>query len=232
MSQVALVLNAPGRLPYATAWALQKELVQERLTGRRADTLLLVEHEPVITLGRGTRAGWRTPAVANLAAATALPASSELPVFEVERGGQATYHGPGQIVAYPIVKLAEGRHDLHGWLRALEQAAIETLAAAGLSAGRRPGATGVWMDGARKLCSLGVAASRWVTYHGLALNHDPDLAQFRAIQPCGFDAEVMTSMRRECERLGLPLPPREDVATRLVAALERCTADFREQEGG
>jgi lipoate-protein ligase B len=126
-----------------------------------------------------------------------LPGGARAEVIEVERGGQATYHGPGQIVAYPIVKLREDRRDLHAWMRALEQAVIDALAEVGLRAGRREGATGVWIDGERKICSIGVAASRWVTYHGLALNVSTDLSHFAAIAPCGFEAGVMTSVERE-----------------------------------
>lgn len=193
-------------MPYRAAWALQKELVAARLAGEAPDTLLLVEHEPVITVGRGAKGSylasgvWRVPPQPGDSADAcfvALPGGARAEVIDVERGGQATYHGPGQLVAYPIVHLREGRRDLHAFLRALEQAVIDTLAELGLAAGRKPGATGVWIDGERKICSIGVAASRWVTYHGLALNVDPDLSHFAAINPCGFDATVMTSLARE-----------------------------------
>jgi len=190
-----------GRMPYRLCWALQKELVEARLAGRARDTLLLVEHEPVVTLGRGTRGAFLAGGARVLREGGSefveLPGGGRAEVIEVERGGQATYHGPGQLVAYPIVKLAEGRRDLHAWMRALEQAVIDVLAEAGLRAGRREGATGVWIDGERKICSIGVAASRWVTYHGLALNVSTDLSHFAAIAPCGFEAGVMTSVERE-----------------------------------
>lgn len=173
-----------GRVAYAEAWALQAQLVDARHAGEVGDTLLLCEHEGVVTTGRGTQPGFLR--------------DERFPVVEVERGGEATWHGPGQLVAYPIVRLARGRRDLHAWLRALEQAVMDALAAHGLVTARRPGATGVWTaDGARKLCSLGVAARRWVSWHGLALNVDPDLSAFEAIQPCGFDAAVMTSVAAE-----------------------------------
>jgi lipoate-protein ligase B len=115
-------------------------------------------------------------------------------------------------------------------MRALEEATIRALADHGLAAGRRPGATGVWMDGLRKICSIGVAASRWVTWHGLALNHAPDLRQFAAIVPCGLDASVMTSMQRECARLDPPrgCPPREAVVASLVRHLAEVVEPFRE----
>jgi lipoyl(octanoyl) transferase len=146
-------------------------------------------------------------------------------VHAVERGGAATYHGPGQIVVYPIVALAPGRRDLRAWLAALEQACIDALAGFGLAAGRRPGATGVWIAGERKLASLGVAARRWVAWHGLALNHVPDLSHFAAIRPCGMPASVMTSMAAE---LGAHCPPREQVVSALVVALQARLQSFRE----
>jgi len=227
-----LTVRDLGHMPYRAAWALQKELVEARLAGTAPDTLLLVEHEPVITVGRGTKGAFLAsgvlraaprPGDAADAVFIALPGGERAEVIEVERGGQATYHGPGQLVAYPIVKLREDRRDLHAFLRALEQAVIDTLADIGLTAGRKPGATGVWIDGSRKLCSIGVAASRWVTYHGLALNIDPDLAHFAAINPCGFDAAVMTSVTRElpsAERFVAAEGARSaDVRTRLSRAL-------------
>jgi lipoyl(octanoyl) transferase len=197
----ALDVRDLGRMPYRLCWALQKELVEERLAGRAPDTLVLVEHEPVVTLGRGTRGAFLAGGARVLreggAEWVALPGGGRAEVIEVERGGQATYHGPGQLMAYPIVKLREGRRDLHAWMRALEQAVIDVLEPLGVRAGRREGATGVWVDGQRKICSIGVAASRWVTYHGLALNVSTDLAHFAAIAPCGFEAGVMTSVERE-----------------------------------
>jgi lipoyl(octanoyl) transferase len=205
-----LVVRDLGRMPYRECWALQKELVEARRAGAAPDTLLLVEHDPVITVGRGTKGEF-------LARGAPL-----FEVIEVERGGQATYHGPGQLVAYPIVKLAEGRRDLHAWMRALEQAVIDTLAESGLRAGRRDGATGVWIDGQRKICSIGVAASRWVTYHGLALNVNPDLSHFAAINPCGFEAAVMTSVATERSAADGPA-----VRATLAAILGREIATFR-----
>ncbi|HVQ27583.1 MAG TPA: lipoyl(octanoyl) transferase LipB [Planctomycetota bacterium] len=222
-----------GRLAYHEAWELQKRLVAQRHAGEAPDTLLVVEHEPVITVGRGAKgevlaAGHETTDATRGGA----PAT---PIVAVERGGQATWHGPGQIVVYPIVKLADDRHDLHGWMRALEEATIRAMGEFGLVAGRREGATGVWIDGERKLCSIGVAATRWVTWHGLALNHENDLAAFAAINPCGFDAAVMTSMRRELEDAAPPgaappraVPPRQAVVAALVRHLQDTLAPFRE----
>ncbi len=206
-----LAVRDLGRIAYRDAWALQKETVAARRAGTAPDTLLVCEHDPVVTVGRGTKG----EAVLD----------RRFPVEEVERGGEATYHGPGQVVVYPIVALAPGARDLHRWLRALEEAGLRTLAASGLEAGRRDGATGVWIGGTRKLVSIGVAADRWVTWHGLALNHRTDLAHFAAIRPCGFDAQVMTSMEAE---LGERCPDREAVVATLVDALREELAPFRE----
>jgi lipoate-protein ligase B len=151
------------------------------------DTLILVEHPEVITLGRSARPE-------NLLAPDAMP------VVAVERGGDVTYHGPGQLVAYPIFRLAEDERDLHRLLRGLEESVIRTLAAFDIPGRRIAGSTGVWTGSAsapRKLASIGVAVRKWVTMHGLALNVTTDLARFRAINPCGFDASVMTSMAKE-----------------------------------
>jgi lipoate-protein ligase B len=165
-----------GRTPYAEAHALQEELVAARLRGDVGDLLLLTEHDPVITVGRGRR--------------PELAQGCAIPVIEVERGGEATYHGPGQLVAYPIYRLAEGRRDLHRYLRDLEEVVIRALAEVDVAAERRPGLTGVWAGG-RKLCSIGVAVRRWVAWHGLALNLSVDLGAFRGFRPCGLDPEVM-----------------------------------------
>lgn len=158
-----------------------------RQAGTVPDTLLLVEHPDVITLGRSARPD-------NVLAA------GNIPVFAIERGGDVTYHGPGQIVAYPIVQLHEEERDLHRYLRGLEEAILRALADFGIAGMRRPGWTGVWtanQDAPKKLASIGIAVRRWVTMHGLALNVTTDLGRFAAINPCGFDASVMTSMARE-----------------------------------
>jgi lipoyl(octanoyl) transferase len=165
-------------------------LVAARQADTVPDTLLLVEHPDVITLGRSAKA-------------SNLLAPGTIPVIAVERGGDVTYHGPGQLVAYPIFLLREDERDLHRFLRNLEEAIIRTALDFGLPARRRAGKTGVWTDdspGARKLASIGVAVRKWVTMHGLALNVSTDLSRFSAINPCGFDATVMTSMEREAGR--------------------------------
>jgi lipoyl(octanoyl) transferase len=166
---------------------LQQDLVASRQADGIPDTLILVEHPDVITLGRSAKPG-------NVLCPGAIP------VVPIERGGDVTYHGPGQLVAYPIFLLREGERDLHRLLRNLEETIVRTLADFGLAGVREAGKTGVWIahdGGARKLASIGVAVRKWVTLHGLALNVTTDLARFAAINPCGFDAAVMTSMARE-----------------------------------
>jgi lipoate-protein ligase B len=171
---------------------LQQELVAQRQAGAIPDTLVLVEHPHTITTGRSARP-------------ENVVDAGDVPVFAIERGGDVTYHGPGQLVAYPIFHLRESEHDLHRYLRGLEETILRTLADFHLAGTRRPGLTGVWTtdEGTpRKLASIGVAVRKWVTLHGVALNVNTDLARFAAIHPCGFDASVMTSMARE---LGQPV---------------------------
>ena len=177
-----------GPTGYREAHVRQLEMVGERQRGERRDALVLVEHPHVITVGR-TRG-----ALAHILGA------GEVEVVEVERGGDVTYHGPGQIVAYPILLLEEGERDLHRFLRNLEEGMIRTLARWDIAADREPGKTGVWIQGQRKIASIGIACRKWVTFHGLALNVMTDLSYFARIQPCGFDADVMTSMARELGR--------------------------------
>jgi lipoate-protein ligase B len=186
-----------GRTQYNAAHALQEQLLGARVEGRIDDQLLLTEHDPVVTLGRKSPRGDASGAT--------------VPVIAVERGGEATYHGPGQIVGYPIVLLAEERRDLHRWLRDLEEVVIKTIADFGVAGRRVEGLTGVWI-GERKVCSLGVAVRRWVTWHGFALNVSTDLAAFSTFQPCGLDPKVMT---RLLDHVPGALDPAQ-VETRLV----------------
>ena len=179
MGHPARILDL-GVCEYAEAWRRQKETLARRQLGEVPDTLILVEHPHVLTLGRGTR---RENVL--------VPA--DIPVFQVERGGDVTYHGPGQLVAYPVLRLREGERDVHRYLRRLEEALIRTLADFAIPADRRAGLTGVWV-GTNKLASIGVAIRRWVTLHGLALNVCTDLQRFSAINPCGLPASVMGSM--------------------------------------
>ncbi len=202
-----------GRIDYRAAWDRQLELVAARQRGAIGDTLLLCEHPHVITLGRSR------------AAEKNVLAPGDVPVVEIERGGDATYHGPGQLVAYPIVQLGSAgpeEKDLHRLLRNLEAGIIAATEEVGVvGAGRRAGATGVWIDGVRKLASIGIACRRWVTFHGVAVNVATDLAYFARINPCGFEANVMTSLSRE---LGRELSVAEFaplLAARLAAALGR-----------
>lgn len=175
-----------GRIDYARGLALQEEIVARHLTGEAADTLLLLEHDSVFTIGR-------TPDRSSLGDPASLPA----PVVEIGRGGKATWHGPGQLVGYPILNLARYGQDLHHYLRALEEALIQGCHALGVPAQRQPGQTGVWAAPGRKLASIGVGARRWISMHGFALNVGGDLSGFKAITPCGIDGVVMTSLERE-----------------------------------
>jgi lipoyl(octanoyl) transferase len=168
-----------GRMEYGQALELQRELAGKRARGEIPDTLVLVEHEHVITLGRKT-----TPANFR---------PQNIPVFQVERGGDATYHGPGQVVCYPIVLL--GDHDVRRHVRNLEETVIRTVRAYGIEGERVEGHPGIWVKG-RKLASIGVAVTDWVTYHGFALNVNTDLAYFELIRPCGLDPATMTSMQK------------------------------------
>lgn len=172
-----------GRRPYAEVWELQKRLVEEVAEGAE-DVVVVVEHDPVFTVGRARGA----------ARNVLLP--GDAPVLEVERGGDVTWHGPGQVVAYPILRLEGPARDLHAHLHRLEDLMIAVCADFGLVAGRDARNTGAWIGG-RKVGSIGIACRRWVTWHGLALNVDPDLSWFTRINPCGFEAGIMTSMAVE-----------------------------------
>jgi lipoate-protein ligase B len=171
-----------GNREYGEVWALQREMVAARQRDEIPDTLILVEHPNVITLGRGTHR-------------ENVLAPGDIPIFEIERGGDVTYHGPGQLVGYPIFLLREPERDLRVYLRNIEEALIQTVETFGLPAGRRPSWTGVWNRAADlKIASIGVAVKRWVTLHGFALNVSTDLSRFAAINPCGLEATVMASM--------------------------------------
>jgi lipoyl(octanoyl) transferase len=179
-----------GQTPYADALALQRALVEDRRVGRIGDVLLLVEHPPVFTVGvRGD--GGRSHI---LASPDALAARG-IEVHETGRGGDVTYHGPGQIVGYPIIDLKPDRCDVHGYLRDLEEVLIRVAADVGIDAARVPGLTGVWV-GERKLAAMGVRISRWITSHGFALNVAPNLEDFDLIVPCGIADRGVTSLAR------------------------------------
>lgn len=194
MSGVApLVVHDLGLRPYGEVLELQRSLCRRRIAGEiTEDILLLVEHEPVITLGRGTRPG-------SLRLEPSALERRGVSVFEVERGGDVTFHGPGQLVGYPIIDLRGHREDLHWYLRRLEAGLIGGLKRLEILAGPVPGLTGVWTSG-RKLASIGIHVKRWVTFHGFALNISTDLSYFDLIVPCGIEDVVMTSVSRELGR--------------------------------
>ena len=205
-----------GRLPYAEALELQRRVARARISGAiPEDVLLLVEHPPVVTLGRSSKDR-------HLVASRELLTARGVDLFEVERGGDVTFHGPGQLVGYPIIDLKRHRQDLHWYLRQVEEGLIRGLGALGLAAGRSPGYTGVWAgDGGeggwcRKIASIGVHARDWVTWHGFALNVSTELSYFDLIVPCGIPGVTMTSVRRE---LGEGAPGLGDVAGTVARAL-------------
>jgi lipoyl(octanoyl) transferase len=199
-----------GRLSYERGLELQEELVARRQRGEVADTLLLLEHDPVFTLGRNARAE------NVLLPAEALRARG-FGVFETGRGGDVTYHGPGQLVGYPILQLEPGRQDVHRYVRDLEEVMIRACADAGVSAGRITGKTGVWV-GREKVGAIGVRIARWVTSHGFALNVGNDLAPFELIVPCGIRDQGVTSLER-LRGAPLPLPDVMDSLARHFAAV-------------
>jgi len=175
-----------GVRPYPGALVEMRALRAARARGDIPDTLLLVEHPPVVTVGVQGDDGESLP--------------EGVPVVRVERGGKSTYHGPGQLVGYPIVDLTPRGRDVRRFVRDVEEVVVRTLAEFGLTAGRVDGRRGVWVDGARKIASIGVAVESWVTFHGFALNASTDLAAFRAFHPCGMPGEWMTSVTRELGR--------------------------------
>ena len=204
-----------GRTAYVDALALQRELHARRKRGECGDLMLLTEHEPVLTLGRGAD---RRHILADDARLAALG----IEVVPVERGGDVTYHGPGQIVAYPILDLSRYGRDIHRYVRALEEGAIRLLEAYGTRGERRPGTPGVWLGDA-KIASVGVFVSRWVTMHGIAVNIAPDLSHFELIHPCGLIGQRMTSLASE---LGCDVAM-DEAERRLISALGEALAELR-----
>jgi len=181
-----LVVAQAGVVPYAEALEWQRSLAQARIDGRLAnDVLLLLEHPAVVTLGRNAHSDH-------------LINRDGVEIFEIERGGDVTFHGPGQLVGYPIIDLSRHKPDLHWYLRTLEEALIDALAGLGIPAERNPGYTGVWTrGGSRKIASIGIHVKQWVTWHGFALNVMTDLTEFERIVPCGIAGVEMTSIERE-----------------------------------
>jgi lipoyl(octanoyl) transferase len=183
---IGLHVHWLGRKDFASALALQEKIVAaKREDPSQLDELLLLEHEPVYTIGR-------TPDQSSLLGAAHLPH----PLFAINRGGRATYHGPGQLMGYPIIDLRRCGQDLHKYLRWLEQLLIEVLAEYGIAATQREALTGVWVED-RKIASIGVGVRHWITMHGFALNVSGDLSPFNHIVPCGIDNVAMTSMEKE-----------------------------------
>ena len=218
MSGGRLAVADLGTLAYGAALERQRSLAEDRIAGRLADDLLLlVEHPPVVTLGRGARDS-------SLPIAPDLLRRRGIDVFEIERGGDVTYHGPGQLVGYPIFDLSQHRQDLHWFLRQIEEALIVALGRFGIAGRRQEGYTGVWTGGAegagatqaeggawavgaggaaaRKIASIGIHVRQWVTWHGFALNVTTDLEPFSLIVPCGIPDVVMTSVKKELEARG------------------------------
>ncbi|MBY0504528.1 MAG: lipoyl(octanoyl) transferase LipB [Bryobacteraceae bacterium] len=181
-------LHDLGLLPFPEAWDRQRALAERRKLGEIPDQLLFVEHPPVVTMGRNGQEK-------HLLASPEQLAELGIAYVPVDRGGDVTFHGPGQIVCYPILDLREWKRDVGAYLRALEQLLIDAIADCGLTATRWPGKTGVWIGG-RKVAAMGVHLSRWVTTHGFALNYDTDLRYFRHIVPCGL-TEPVTSLWAE-----------------------------------
>lgn len=191
-----------GRVPYADGLALQKEVCAARQEGTTGDWLLLLEHPPVITLGKLADRS-------NLLLSRGRYAQLGIEVYDIDRGGDVTYHGPGQLVGYPIVNLKEHRQDVKWYLERLEEVLIDALSRFGLQAERREGYTGAWV-GDRKIAAIGVRVERWVTRHGFALNVNTDLSAFDLIIPCGLRKWGVTSMRTELGReVELPLVAEE-----------------------
>jgi lipoyl(octanoyl) transferase len=203
----SLLVASLGVVPYAQALEMQRAAAKARIDGSLPnDLLLLVQHPPVITTGRSTDHE-------HLLANEAMLNARGVELFDVERGGDVTFHGPGQLVGYPIMDLRQHKEDLHWYLRQLERALISALIEFGLVGEQRAGLTGVWTNG-RKIASIGVHARSWVTWHGFALNVTTDLSYFELIVPCGIDQVHMTSIERELGGTASPdLVAKAEIAT-------------------
>jgi lipoyl(octanoyl) transferase len=191
---IDLEVRRLGRVPYADALELQRTLVEDRRAGRIGDVLLLLEHPHVITLGSRSQA-----ARANVLATPARLAELGVELQETGRGGDVTYHGPGQLVGYPILNLKPGRADVYNYVRNLEETMIRVTETFGVRAGRIEGLTGTWVGGS-KIGAIGVRISRWITSHGFAYNVNTDLDYFNLIVPCGIRDHGVTSLARELGR--------------------------------
>jgi lipoyl(octanoyl) transferase len=207
-----LAVRRPGLVPYDAALALQRSLVEQRRADQIPDTLILLEHPAVITVGVKGDGGR-----ANILATPAELSDLGIDVSETGRGGDVTYHGPGQIVGYPILDLRPDRCDVHRYVRDIEEVMIRTCADYGITAGRIEGLTGAWVAGA-KIGAIGVRISRWITSHGFAFNVNTNLDRFNLIVPCGISDKAVTSLNRLVSR-ELPLGEVEDSLIRHFAAV-------------
>ncbi len=205
-----MIVQNWGTLDFHDAWRRQREVVDAIVHQDHPDTLVFCEHPSVITLGRTTQQG-------SVVTQRELLALRGVDVIEIDRGGEATIHNPGQIVGYPIFNLQRTKPDLHWFLRTVEQSVIDTLGHFGLSAGRVHGLTGVWIEQQRKICAIGIHCSRWVTSHGFALNVCNDLRLFNDIIPCGITERGVTSIEREMTAY----PSLDDVRGALERAFAR-----------
>lgn len=213
-----LEIRRLGSVPYAEALTLQRELVEDRRAGRIGDVLLLLEHPPVLTLGvRGD--GGR----GHIRATKEELAARRIEVFEAGRGGDITYHGPGQIVGYPIVDLKPDRQDVHRYVRDLEEVLIRAASSYGIEAGRVTGLTGVWVGG-EKLAAIGVRIARWVTSHGFAFNVSTELDDFNLIVPCGIADRGVTSLERLLGRQVDRREAEERIAASFCQVFERAAS--------
>jgi lipoyl(octanoyl) transferase len=208
-----------GRVPYGPTHALQEALVTARLEDRIGDTLLLLEHEPVLTLGRAAKQD-------NVLLPREALAQRGVEVFETGRGGDVTYHGPGQLVGYPILKLSPDRQDVRKYVASLEQTMIDTAATYGLVATRAEGLNGAWI-GNRKIGAVGVRISRWVTMHGFALNVTTNLDHFSLIVPCGIRDRGVTSLTHELGR-EIPMLEARERVVRAFTTFYDATFDIAE----
>jgi lipoyl(octanoyl) transferase len=181
-----------GKIDYEEAWELQKELLELRFHKKIPDTLLFVEHPNTYTLGKIAKQE-------NLISSETFLKEKDIKVFEIDRGGDITYHGPGQIVGYPIIDLNEWKNDTHEYLRALEEVIIKTCEHYNLKAGRNPKFTGVWIED-RKIAAIGIKVSHWITMHGFAFNVNTDLMYFSGIIPCGIKDKDVTSLKKELKQ--------------------------------
>ncbi len=209
MAQRPLAIRDLGRLRYSEALAVQHRLVEERKRGEGMDTLLFVDHPHVITIGRNGK-------LQHLLAGEDVLARTGIEFFETDRGGDVTYHGPGQVVGYPIVDLRDWKRDVHAYFWGVEQTLIDALESFGVAAARIPkrGYEGVWVDGS-KIAAIGIHISRWITSHGFALNVDNDLSYFKYIVPCGLSKPVCS-----LQSLGFP-QRRQDVVAAISQAFSQ-----------